>query len=302
MVAFLGGGGIESDSSSVFSLNNVTITGNSAGKGGGIDISSGSVVLANTILAGNAGATGAPDCAGPLTTHGYNLFGTTTGCTVTLGTGDIANPTPKLGPLASNGGPTQTHALLPGSPAIDAGNPAPPGSGDDACAATDQRGIARPQPLGGRCDIGAYELVIAMTSSSTTTSTSTTTNTSSTATTTLPPTGCAGVPTFTDIDCRLNLLIDKVSAADNLGRLKKRLVSQLQRAARQKETAEARHNAGKQRAARSFLKHAIQTLRAFDHTIKSLAGRHTIPAGTRAALLTMSGPIETDMQRLLTSL
>jgi hypothetical protein len=57
-----------------------------------------------------------------------------------------------LGPLANNGGPTQTHALLPGSPAIDmvlSGCPLP---------ATDQRGITRPQ--GAVCDIGAYELEV----------------------------------------------------------------------------------------------------------------------------------------------
>ncbi len=62
---------------------------------------------------------------------------------------------PLLGPLANNGGPTQTHALLAGSPAIDAGNPATPGSGGNACEATDQRGYARPAGLA--CDIGAYE-------------------------------------------------------------------------------------------------------------------------------------------------
>ena len=54
-----------------------------------------------------------------------------------------------LGPLADNGGPTQTHAVLPGSPAIDA---IPAG---DCVVATDQRGIARPRDSG--CDIGAFE-------------------------------------------------------------------------------------------------------------------------------------------------
>jgi beta-glucanase (GH16 family) len=53
-----------------------------------------------------------------------------------------------IGALADNGGPTLTHALLPGSPAIDTAN-------DAACPATDQRGITRPQ--GTQCDIGAYE-------------------------------------------------------------------------------------------------------------------------------------------------
>ena len=55
-----------------------------------------------------------------------------------------------LGPLAQNGGYTPTHALLVGSPAIDAGT-------NTGCPATDQRGISRPQPAGGTCDIGAYE-------------------------------------------------------------------------------------------------------------------------------------------------
>jgi hypothetical protein len=70
---------------------------------------------------------------------------------------------PLLGPLQDNGGPTPTHALLPGSPAIDAvslaactydddGDPGTP----EVSLAKDQRGVARPQ--GGSCDIGAYEL------------------------------------------------------------------------------------------------------------------------------------------------
>jgi hypothetical protein len=61
---------------------------------------------------------------------------------------DLIGANAQLGPLAGNGGPTQTHALLPGSPAIDAAN-------DALCPATDQRGTTRPQ--GGHCDIGAYE-------------------------------------------------------------------------------------------------------------------------------------------------
>ena len=62
-------------------------------------------------------------------------------------TGDLQSIDPVLGALADNGGPTLTHGLLPGSPAINAG--------DDAdCPATDQRGAARPTAA---CDIGAYE-------------------------------------------------------------------------------------------------------------------------------------------------
>jgi uncharacterized repeat protein (TIGR01451 family)/CSLREA domain-containing protein len=64
-----------------------------------------------------------------------------------------------LGPLQGNGSATLTHALLPGSPAINAGNPESPGSGGDACPGFDQRGVARPQ--GAACDIGAYERILA---------------------------------------------------------------------------------------------------------------------------------------------
>ena len=62
----------------------------------------------------------------------------------------------KLGPLADYGGPTLTHALLSGSPAIDGGNPATPGSGGTACPTTDQRGETRPS--GAACDVGSVEV------------------------------------------------------------------------------------------------------------------------------------------------
>ena len=60
-----------------------------------------------------------------------------------------------LGPLADNGGPTQTHALLSGSPAVGAGNATIAREGGPACETTDQRGLPRND-----CDIGAYELVL----------------------------------------------------------------------------------------------------------------------------------------------
>ena len=63
-------------------------------------------------------------------------------------TGDLPKHDPLLGPLAFNGGPTETKALLLGGPAIDAG-------AAHGCPQYDQRGVARPQGAG--CDIGAYE-------------------------------------------------------------------------------------------------------------------------------------------------
>jgi len=79
---------------------------------------------------------------------GYNLFGDASCDPVAS---DLVVADAMVGPLADNGGPTWTHALLPGSPAINSADNA-------ACPATDQRGAARPQ--GPRCDIGSFELMI----------------------------------------------------------------------------------------------------------------------------------------------
>src|SRR5207244_12405888 len=87
----------------------------------------------------------APDnCAGGVTSAGHNLESANT-CGLKK-PGDMKNRNPKLGTLASNGGPTRTLALRKGSPAIDAAV---------KCPATDQRGVRRPR--GRACDIGAYE-------------------------------------------------------------------------------------------------------------------------------------------------
>ena len=86
---------------------------------------------------------------GGISSLGHNL--TDDGTCGFIAPGDLVVPDAMLGPLQDNGGPTETHDLLPGSPAIDAGsvNCPPP--------ATDQRGEARPQ--GAKCDIGAVEYV-----------------------------------------------------------------------------------------------------------------------------------------------
>ncbi|MGB5623761.1 MAG: choice-of-anchor Q domain-containing protein [Gammaproteobacteria bacterium] len=126
-------------------LNNVTFSDNAAsGSGGGIRRDGGTVNLMNTIVANSP--TGG-DCSGAMVDGGNNLDSDGT-CIVTL------TAAPLLGLLANNGGPTQTHALLAGSPAIDAGTNA-------GCPATDQRGVSRPVDGDGDasaiCDIGAYE-------------------------------------------------------------------------------------------------------------------------------------------------
>jgi hypothetical protein len=155
------GGGAVMIYTGTLTLNNVTIAGNSTTSdgstgngGGGISVVSGATVtLKNTIVAGNTSSAGKPDLSGPVVSGGHNLAGDSTGSSgLTHGSsGDMVGASAatldaKLAVLASNGGPTQTRALLSGSPVIDAGNAA-------TCAAADQRGYAR----GAACDIGAYE-------------------------------------------------------------------------------------------------------------------------------------------------
>jgi predicted outer membrane repeat protein len=150
------GGGIESvglSGDGSISLNNVTITANSAGsEGGGIfNLTGKHVGFGNAILAGNSDSRGPSDCIGSLVSWGHNLVEAKPQDCTFGSFDDIVGESPVLGPLTDNGGPTKTHALLSASPAIDAGNPAQPGSGGYACEEFDQRGAPR------NCDIGAYE-------------------------------------------------------------------------------------------------------------------------------------------------
>ncbi len=123
-----------------------TLTDNTAGVGGGIATENDlTLTLQNTIVAGNA-AMSNPDILGPITTdHGYNPLGTALQGT-THGSGDVFNDNPLLAALGDYGGPTPTMALLPGSPALNAGDPSQAGT-------TDQRGVLR----GGGINIGAYQ-------------------------------------------------------------------------------------------------------------------------------------------------
>jgi CSLREA domain-containing protein len=157
------GGGIYNVTGVIDVLNNVTIAHNTAdsnhdgfGDGGGLYNEPGrGGYFYNSLIAGNIDTGGqAPDCGGgELTSEDYNLIHSTLGCTITgTTTHNITGKNPLLGPLQNNGGSTWTRALLPGSPAIDAGSPDPI---NWACASSDQRGVAR--PIGPRCDIGAFE-------------------------------------------------------------------------------------------------------------------------------------------------
>ena len=147
--AHVGGAIYSMGAASLVTLLNVTLSGNSAIAGGGFAHGTGNSVTNNSIFANNT----PNNCSSSFTnTSSYNLSGDAS-CDFVGGTGNLSNTNPLLTALASNGGPTQTMALNPGSPAIDAGSPTP--SGGDACATVDQRNAARPQ--GSRCDIGAFE-------------------------------------------------------------------------------------------------------------------------------------------------
>ncbi len=155
------------------SLNNVTVTNNTAGAGnadadaglgGGIRRNGGSVTVQNSVVAANNIGTAdlGEDCSGDVTSAGYNFIGTDTDCAYVPAAGDTVGGAPSedpmLGMLASNGGSTETHLPMAGSPLIDAGNPAgcDDGAAVPALLTDDQTGATR--PVNGQCDIGAVEV------------------------------------------------------------------------------------------------------------------------------------------------
>lgn len=166
---FADGGGIAGNGGTI-TATNCTIAGNAASdgdqstQGGGVF---GNLTARNTVIAGNTVSgnnSQGPDVRGTLTSRGQNLLSNNANTTITPTIGDqIGTPAspinPLLAPLGNYGGPTQTHALLPGSPAINAGNNCVLtvngcGASDPTSAlTTDQRGIARV----GTVDIGAFE-------------------------------------------------------------------------------------------------------------------------------------------------
>jgi hypothetical protein len=156
------GGGIYSGA--VLMVQNSTIASNTASDGGGIAgtpiAPGGSMqyrVVQESIVAGNRATEGGPDIAGTLSSSsGYDLVGDGSGLSgISNGVGGNLIGTaespidPHLRPLADNGGPTFTQALLDNSPARAAGNPS-------GAPATDQRGL--PRVIAGRIDLGAFEI------------------------------------------------------------------------------------------------------------------------------------------------
>lgn len=147
------GGGIIAGTN--MSISHSTLYGNSAGtSGGGIYVSYGAVDLANNIIAGSPNSRVCSINHGSITSQGHNLDSDDS-CNL-IAPGDLPNTDPMLGTLQDNGGPTWTLALLPGSPALDAGSC--PG------VTADQRGYPRPVDIpflvnaDDGCDIGAFEL------------------------------------------------------------------------------------------------------------------------------------------------
>jgi hypothetical protein len=165
------GGGIYTDAT--VSLIDSTVSGNTATNGGGIFVNGAATTVNNATIANNGGSqffvnningaaatlestvianpAGGTNCGGPVlpTSNGFNLDSANS-CAFAAPT-DLINTNPLLGPLANNGGPTLTLALLAGSPAINKGaNP--------LALAFDQRGPGFARVSGGATDIGAFEV------------------------------------------------------------------------------------------------------------------------------------------------
>ena len=149
------GGGIN-NAGAMSSINSTVADNSAASSGGGVD-SSGTTSIANTIIAYNTLTVGgsSSDFSGTVTTDpGNNLIGDSSGSSGFTQSSDLLNVDPLLSSLGYYGGPTETLALLPGSPAIDAGSNALASVSGNALT-TDQRGL--PRIVNGTVDMGAFE-------------------------------------------------------------------------------------------------------------------------------------------------
>ncbi len=162
--ASVAGGGVltdnfEDEAPAMVRLVHTTVVRNRASEGGGLDIQQGSIFPINSVVALNQAASG-PDVFNAVADGGNgarsSLIGDGTASGIVNADGNIVGKVsphsaaidPHVGPLADNGGATLTHALLTGSPAIDAAEAAD-------CRPVDQRLVARPR--GPACDMGSYE-------------------------------------------------------------------------------------------------------------------------------------------------
>jgi len=172
------GGGIYNSGSGMLTITNSTFSGNAASETGGGVFNIGTLQLANSTVSdnsaaflaggilnfnnleigstildrGDSGVSIYSNGDGLVTSLGYNIS-SDDGSGILTGPGDQTNTDPMLGPLQDNGGSTFTHALLPGSPAVNAGDPAftPP-------PFFDQRGPGFERVVNGRLDIGSFEV------------------------------------------------------------------------------------------------------------------------------------------------
>lgn len=146
--AMVNGGGIFAENNTEVDINNSTVAENSAALGGGIyKLALASATSFHSIIGNNSSNDCATDAGNVFVLANFSLFSDNS-CTFSGGMSNLPSQNPMLAPLADNGGPTETHALLLTSPAIDAG--------DLSCVVTsDQRG--QPRPVN-QCDIGAFEV------------------------------------------------------------------------------------------------------------------------------------------------
>jgi len=149
------GGGVVVQAGTATIRNSTIVSNTSSGGGANVNLAAGfaDVTIDSTIIAGPQG--GGANCNTDVTAGSFNLVGEES-CALVDGVdnnqvGSTLSPLdPLLGPLANNGGPTETHALLTGSPAIDAGS-------NPLALDFDQRGSGFPRVVGGQADIGAFE-------------------------------------------------------------------------------------------------------------------------------------------------
>jgi len=160
------GGGVDNSNDGTLTLINCTISGNhtgsSRGYGGGAN-NFGALTFRHTIIANNTASSLGPDCIGTTSLHsdGYNLVENTDKCPIDSNANNVYGQDPLLGTLGDYGGPTLTFEPQPGSPVVDAGNPAGCTHHEGGPLTVDQRGFPRHVDGGSgsaTCDIGAVEL------------------------------------------------------------------------------------------------------------------------------------------------